>query len=87
MLKGGFWNSGGFGDLAKHRLVNETIRENKLDFFAISEMGRSNFSAPFLKNISDGLDYIWYCLPPQGRSGGMLVGLNSQTLQVKDIIA
>jgi hypothetical protein len=27
-----FWNSEGFGDLAKHRSVKDTVREHKLHF-------------------------------------------------------
>jgi hypothetical protein len=56
-------------------------------FFAVLETGRDNFSAPFLENLSGGLDYIWYCLPPQGRSGGILVGFNTQTLKVKNVLS
>jgi hypothetical protein len=54
-MKGCFWNGGGFGDTAKHHFVHDSIREHKLDFFAILETGRSNFSAPFLGHISGGL--------------------------------
>jgi hypothetical protein len=54
-------------------------------FFAILEIGRSNFSTPFLNHLSGGLDFIWYCLPPQGRLGDILVGINSATLQVKKV--
>jgi exonuclease III len=86
-MKGGFWNSGGFRDTAKHLFVNETIREQKLDFFAILESGKDNFSAPFLKHISGGLDYQWYCIPPLGRSGGILVGINAETLEVDKVVA
>jgi hypothetical protein len=56
-MKGSFWNSGGFRDTAKHNFVNETIRDHKLDFFAILESGKGNFSAPFLQHISGGLDF------------------------------
>ena len=84
-MKGCFWNCNGFRDTAKHLLVIETIREYKLDFFAISEMGRDNFSAPFLNKLSGGFDFHWYCLPPQGRSEGMLVGVNSTTLHVNNV--
>jgi hypothetical protein len=49
----------------------------------ILEIGRYNFSIPFLKNLSGGIDYMWYCLPPQGRSGGILVGFHSQILKIK----
>ena len=85
-MKGSFWNSGGFRDTAKHSVVSDTIKENKLDFFAVIETGRDNFSTPFLKNLSGGLEFCWYCLPPQGRSGGILVGFNSLTLQVKGVL-
>ena len=86
MLKGSFWNSGGFRDSAKHLVVAKTIRDFKLDFFAVIETGRDNFSAPFLRNLAGGFDYIWYCLPPQGRSGAILVGFNAQTIKVKKIV-
>jgi exonuclease III len=85
-MKGAFWNSGGFRDSAKHIFVSETIRDFKLDFFAISESGRDNFSAPFLNHISGGLDFQWFCVPPNGRSGGILVGINADTISVQNIV-
>ena len=66
-------------------MVIETIRDYKLDFFAISETGKANFSAPFLNKLSGGFDFLWYCLRPQGRSGGMLVGINSTSLHVMSV--
>jgi len=86
-MKGSFWHSGGFGDTVKHFFVEETIRENKLDFFAILETGRSNFSAPFLSFLSGGSDFQWYCLPPQGRPGGILVGINNASFRVHNVIS
>jgi hypothetical protein len=74
-----FWNSDGFGDLAKHRFVKDMIRERKLDFLAILETGRSNFSRPFLNNLAGGADIQWYYVPPLGRSGGILVGITAET--------
>jgi exonuclease III len=81
-IKGLNWNSEGFGDTAKHLFIKETIREHKLDFLALLETGRSNFSVPFLNQLAAGFNFIWFCLPPHGRSGGILVGINSDTLQV-----
>ena len=63
-----------------------TIKENRLDFFAIVETGRENFNLAFLRNLSGGLDYAWYCLPPLGRSGRILAGFNTQTIIVKNIV-
>jgi hypothetical protein len=62
--------------------VKEAIREHKLDFIALLETGRSNFSIPFLNQLAGGNNFSWFCLPPHGRSGGILVGINSDTLQV-----
>ena len=63
----------------------ETIAEHKLDFFAVIKTGRDNFSTPFLNNLAGGLDYAWCCMPPQGRSGGILVSFNSQTIDIKNV--
>jgi hypothetical protein len=81
-LKGLNWNSEGFKDTAKHLFVKEAIRDHKLDFIALLETGRSNFSIPFLNQLAAGFNFNWFCLPPHGRSGGILVGVNSDTLQV-----
>lgn len=72
-----FWNSEGLRDPAKHRFIQESVRDLRLDFIALLEIGRSNFSNPFLRHLARGLDFAWYCLPPQGRSGGILVGFNT----------
>ena len=77
--------SDGFCDPGKHFFVKETIRKRKLDFMALSETGRSNFSTHFLQNLAVGLDFNWFCLPPRGRSGGMLIGVNAANLQVKKV--
>jgi hypothetical protein len=65
-------------------LERQSVNIN-LIFFAILETGRSNFSVPFLNRLVSGLDYCWYCLRPQGRSGGILVGINVSTLNVNKV--
>jgi hypothetical protein len=37
----------------------------------------------FLRNLAVVKDFNWFFLPPHGRSGGILVGINAETLQVK----
>jgi hypothetical protein len=81
-IKGLFWNSDGYGDVAKNLFVKEQLREEKLYFIALLETGRSKFSIPFLKNLANWLDYSWFCFPPHGRSRGILVGINNASLQV-----
>jgi hypothetical protein len=49
------------------------------------ETGRSNFSKSFLSSLAGDADFAWFCLPPCGRSGGILVGINTSTLLVKNV--
>jgi exonuclease III len=79
------WNSEGFRDPGKHLFVKEAIREYRLDFIALLETGRSNFSNAFIASLSGDTDFAWFCLPPMGRSGGILVGINTCTLQIKKV--
>jgi len=85
-MRGIFWNSRGLADLAKRRFLANTSREHKLDFIALLETGRYNFTSQFLQTISSGLEYDWHCLPPRGRSGGILLGVNLETLEVGNVI-
>jgi hypothetical protein len=32
------------------------------------------------------MDYQWFCIPPIGRSRGILVGFNTTTLAVQDVV-
>ena len=83
---GMIWNSDGFRDPGKHLFVKESIREHRLDFLAILETGRSNFTVPFLSGLAAGKDFNWFCHPPHGCSGGILVGISIETLQVKNVV-
>ena len=53
-MKGMIWNTEGLGDTAKHFAIQESIKENRLDFVALVETRRSNFSTPFLKQLAGG---------------------------------
>jgi hypothetical protein len=50
-------------------LFAKLLKNINLIFFTILEMGRDNFVALFLSNLSGGQDIQWYCVPPMGRSG------------------
>jgi hypothetical protein len=47
---------------------------------AFLETGRSNFVIPFLRNLTSH-NFVWFCLPPHGRYGGILVGVNVDSLK------
>ena len=81
-MKGIFWNSRGLVDLAKKRFMAEASAEDKLDFIALFETGRDNFTSQFLGSLTGGIDFDWHCLPPRGRSGGILLGVKCESLEV-----
>jgi len=85
-MKGIFWNSRGLSDLAKYRYVSDAIRDNKLDFIAVMETGKQDMSRANLNRLSGGADFVWHCLPPRGRSGGILLGINAIGLDVSLIV-
>jgi hypothetical protein len=51
-MNGMFSNSRGLGDLAKHLFFADSIREHNLDFLAISETGRRDFTQSSLNRLS-----------------------------------
>ena len=65
-MKGIFWNSRGLKDLAKRRFLAEASIEHKLDFIALSETGRADFSPQFLNTLLGGIEFDWHCLPLGG---------------------
>jgi hypothetical protein len=56
-MNGMFQNSRGLGDLAKHSHIADGCRDYDLDFIAISETGRRNFSQSFLDRYQAGLTF------------------------------
>jgi exonuclease III len=81
-MKGVVWNSRGLADLAKHRFLAELVREEQINFIALSETGRESFPDHVLKNLCAGRDFLWHAMAPHGRSGGILLGVD---LSVFDI--
>jgi hypothetical protein len=84
-MKGIFWNSRGLSDLAKTRFLRETSIEQDLAFIALLETGKQDFSQGPLNNFSGGKHFVWHWTTPRGRSGGILLGVNIDLLDVGSI--
>jgi hypothetical protein len=85
-MKGLFWNSNGLGDQAKLRFLFDSMIEHQLDFIALLETKKSNFNINELAHFCANKNFIWDWTPPNGRSGGILVGLNKDKIEVLDIL-
>ena len=69
-MRGIFWNTDGLGDRGKHIAIHELVREHKLDFIALLETGRSNFSASFLNFLAGGSITSGFAYPHMADLGG-----------------
>jgi hypothetical protein len=58
-MNGMIKNSKGLRDLAKHLHIAESMREYGLDFVAIFETGKNNYSISFLNRLSGGEGFVW----------------------------
>ena len=84
-MKGIFWNSNGFADTKKYKFLSDLTKEKNLEFIAVSKTGRANFLQSTLNNICSGRDFLWHCMAPRGRSGGMILGVNLLTFDIGQI--
>jgi hypothetical protein len=85
-MRGIFWNSRGLSDLAKTRFLRDTSKEQNLAFIALLETGKKDFSQVSLNNFSGGRNFVWHWTAPHGRSGGILLGVNLDVLDVGSIV-
>ena len=53
-MKGIFWNSRGLRDLAKTKFLSNTTREQGLDFIALLETGKKDFTQAKLDRYCEG---------------------------------
>jgi hypothetical protein len=45
-------------------------------------MGKRDYAQSFLDQLSGGINFQWFSRPPRGRSGGMLLGVRANTMDV-----
>jgi hypothetical protein len=77
-----FWDINGLRDPQKLKHISDLTKEHNLNFIALSETGKSEFMRSFLKNLCVGRDFLRRTMAPKGRSGGMLVGVDLQVLDI-----
>jgi hypothetical protein len=84
-MKGMFWNSNGLRDQAKFRFLFDTIKENQLDFIALLETKRNDFTMSELAHFCANKNYTWNWSPTRGHSEGILLGVNIDNFDVQSV--
>jgi exonuclease III len=58
-MKGLFWNSNGLRDHAKPQLLCDLTKEQELDFIAILEIKKSDFTPTVLTHFCANKFFLW----------------------------
>lgn len=69
--------------MAKHDFLRDIAIDKNLDFIAILETNRRYFTDECLNTFCGGKEFCWHWIPPNGRSGGVLLGVNSTIFAVQ----
>jgi hypothetical protein len=85
-MNGMFWNSNCLRDQVKPRFLFDSVKEQQLDFIAISESKRSDFSQSELAHYCTNKDFKWSWTQPRGRAGGILARVNQDKFIVHGIV-
>ena len=82
MINGLIWNPRGIEDKCKRDFVRETVDRHKIDFIGLQETIKHDFSKAILLSIGREILFNWAWTPAKGRSGGILLGVNTNTIDV-----
>jgi hypothetical protein len=71
--------------LAKSNFLFNAAREQRLDFIALLDTGKKDFSQQKFDSLCGGRNFLWHWTEPHGRSGGMLLGVNLEVFDIGSI--
>jgi exonuclease III len=78
------WNVRGLGKAGRRKQVRDHILHNDIDVVGLQETVKKEFLDSDLCDLAGGLNFIWFWLEAKGKSGGMLVGVKIDVLEVED---
>lgn len=64
--------------------MKEFIEDHKLQMVGLQETMKESFSDKELVEIAGARDFTWQWLPPKGKSGGILMGICLESLELED---
>lgn len=76
------WNIRGIGKKARLRQLKEMISKEKPDIIGLQETIKQNSSDQELGALAPGGDYKWGWIAASGHSGGILLGVKEDILQI-----
>ena len=81
-----FWNVRGLGKPYRRSLVRKHVCTDNLEVVALQETIKQNFEDWEIKELAGNQVFAWLWSPSKGHSGGMMIGVNLEKLEVEDCI-
>jgi len=81
-----FWNVRGLGTSYRRSLVRKHILSDNLEIVALQETIKRDFDDGDLKDLAGAHPFSWLWTPSKGHSGGMILGVNSESLEIEESI-
>jgi exonuclease III len=72
----------GFGRSGRKTQLRDFISKEQLDIIFLQETMRQDFTDQELRGLVNGKLFHWHWRPAMGRSGGMLLSIRDDTLEV-----
>ena len=82
-MRAGFYNILGFGRPGRRTQIRDLISRERLDFVGLQKTINASFTPAELRSIDPWGHFVWHSTPANGHSGGLLLGVNEDTFEVK----
>lgn len=79
-----FWNIRGLNSGGRKKQLGELMSKHQVDVVCLQETIKQKFTNRELSSLARGQDMHWEWISPEGRSGGFLVGVDKDCLEVLD---
>ena len=82
---GDFWNLRGISKKGMAACLTNIIKDHGLDFICLMETMKSEYNEKFFQRFDPSDIFFWKLLPSNGKSGGILVGIRKESLDVSAV--
>lgn len=79
-----FWNIRGINSGGRKKQLGEIMVKQQVDVVCLQETIKQRFTPRELASFARGQDMFWEWISPEGRSGGLLIGANKESVEVID---
>ena len=77
-----FWNCRWVSKKGMSVIVKDILADNVVDFVGLQETMKKTYSDAFFRKIDPSKKYAWHWIPSEGKSGGILCGVNFEKFDV-----